>query len=380
MSVLELTVLMPCLNEAKTVGICVDKARRTMESLGINGEVLIADNGSTDGSQDIAREHGARVIQVEQKGYGAALAGGIDAAKGEYVIMGDADDSYDFTLIGGFVEKLREGYDLVMGNRFRGGIAPKAMPFLHRYLGNPVLSFIGRLFFGSKTGDFYCGLRGFRRQAVLDLNIVSRGMEFALEMVVKSGLMNLKVCEIPTTLSPDGRGRAPHLKTWRDGWRSLRFFLIFSPRWLFLYPGLMMVIIGLIAGGVLTLQGVSRMNSLLLSMALMIMGAQSVFFAIAVRIFAASRGLLPPNKGLMRLGKIFPMEVGVFGGAGVVLLGLLGYVWATVYWIGHGMGAIPEETTRQLIIPSTLALLLGVQLVLNSFMISIVGFKKADSD
>ncbi len=233
----ELTILMPCLNEAETIGTCVGKARAYLESRGIAGEVLVADNGSTDGSQAIAESLGARVVPIAQKGYGAALLGGIAAARGTYIIMGDADDSYDFTALDPFVAKLREGYELVMGNRFHGGIKPGAMPALHRYLGNPVLTGIGRLFFHSPVGDFHCGLRGFNRDAVRGLELTAPGMEFASEMVVKATLQQLRISEVPTTLSPDGRSRAPHLRSWRDGWRHLRFLLLFSPRWLFLYPG-----------------------------------------------------------------------------------------------------------------------------------------------
>ena len=229
----ELTILMPCLNEEETIGLCIRKALSFLEQHQIKGEVLIADNGSTDQSRDIARRLGARVVNVEEKGYGSALLGGIRAAKGQYIIMGDSDDSYDFLNLMPFVSKLREGYDLVMGNRFKGGIEKGAMPFLHRYLGNPVLTFIGRLFFRIGISDFHCGLRGFRRESILAIGLNTPGMEFASEMVVKSALSGLKIAEVPTTLSPDGRSRPPHLNTWRDGWRHLRFLLIYSPRWMF---------------------------------------------------------------------------------------------------------------------------------------------------
>ncbi len=237
----ELTILMPCLNEAETLATCIDKAMLFLKRSGVSGEVLIADNGSSDGSPEIAGRHGARVVQVKEKGYGAALLGGIQAARGTYVIMADADDSYDFAHLDGFVAKLRQGCELVMGNRFLGGIKPGAMPPLHRYLGNPVLTGIGRLFFKSPSGDFHCGLRGFSKQAIDRLELQTTGMEFASEMVVKATLHGLRIAEVPTTLSPDGRSRPPHLRSWRDGWRHLRFLLIFSPRWLFLYPGLCMI-------------------------------------------------------------------------------------------------------------------------------------------
>src|SRR5229473_8713355 len=237
---IELSVVMPCLDESATVGSCVKKALGAMEQLGIRGEVIVADNGSTDGSQRIAAEHGAMVVPVQLRGYGSALHGGIEAARGQFILMGDADESYDFTQLEGFVSKLREGYDLVMGNRFQGGILPGAMPPLHRYLGNPVLTGVGRLFFKSPSGDFHCGLRGFDRAAILGLGLCASGMEFASEMVVKATIHQLRITEVPTTLSPDGRSREPHLKSWRDGWRHLRFLLLFSPRSLFLYPGAVM--------------------------------------------------------------------------------------------------------------------------------------------
>jgi len=241
----ELLIVMPCLNEARTIAACIDKAHGFLERAGVVGEVVIADNGSTDASRDIAVTHGARVCQVKEMGYGAALRGGIGAARGRYVIMGDCDDSYDFSCLDDFVLKLREGYDLVMGNRFRGGIAPGAMPGLHRYLGNPVLSGLGRLFFSNDVGDFHCGLRGFSKGAIEALNLRTTGMEFATEMVVKAALRGLRVTEVPTTLAPDGRTRRPHLRTWRDGWRHLRFLLLYSPDWLFLYPGLALFGLGL---------------------------------------------------------------------------------------------------------------------------------------
>src|ERR1017187_9439324 len=249
----EVTVLMPCLDEAETVATCVDKAVAFLVDHDIDGEVVVADNGSTDGSQQAAEAAGARVVSIPERGYGSALLGGIRAARGKYVIMGDADDSYDFTALMPFLDRLRAGADLVMGNRFQGGIAPGAMPALHRYLGNPVLSFTGRLFFRSKIGDFHCGLRGFRRDSVLALGLQASGMEFASEMVVKATLAGQRVEEVPTTLSPDGRSRPPHLRSWRDGWRHLRFLLLFSPRWLFLIPGAALFALGLVIGVAVTL-------------------------------------------------------------------------------------------------------------------------------
>ena len=245
---------MPCLNEAETLAICVRKARGFLDASRIQGEVIVADNGSQDGSVAIALQEGARIVPVAARGYGAALLGGIADARGRYIIMGDADDSYDFSDLGTFVEQLRAGADLVVGNRFRGGIAPGAMPLLHRYLGNPILSFLGRLFFFVKIGDFHCGLRGFNRDRILALGLRTTGMEFASEMVVRSALAGYRIAEVPTTLRPDGRSRPPHLRTWRDGWRHLRFLLMYSPRWLFFYPGLALLAFGLI-GTVLLLPG-----------------------------------------------------------------------------------------------------------------------------
>ena len=295
---LELTILMPCLNEAETIARCVDKARGFLSARGVAGEVLVADNGSSDGSQAIAEAHGARVIGVPERGYGAALIGGIAAARGRFVIMGDADDSYDFAALMPFVERLRAGADVVMGNRFQGGIAAGAMPALHRYLGNPGLSFLGRLFFGVRTGDFHCGLRGFDRDRVRVLDLRTTGMEFASEMVVRAALAAYRIEEVPTTLSPDGRSRPPHLRPWRDGWRHLRFLLIYSPRWLFLYPGLAILLAGMIGTAVLLPGAVSiagivfDLHTFIVSCFAILVGLQSITFAVIARKYAAQRGLV----------------------------------------------------------------------------------------
>src|SRR5690606_9556550 len=316
----ELTVVMPCLNEAETVATCVRKAVDFMKRHGIDGEVVVADNGSTDGSQQLARDAGARVVHVAEKGYGNALMGGIRAARGKYVIMGDADDSYDFTNLMPFVEQLRDGADLVMGNRFRGGIKPGAMPPLHRYLGNPVLSFIGRLFFGSKVGDFHCGLRGFRRDSILRIGLQTGGMEFASEMVVKATLNGLDVREVPTTLSPDGRSRPPHLRSWRDGWRHLRFLLLYSPRWLFFIPGLVMMSIGLIAGVALTTGPVVigalafDVDTLVGAAAMVVIGFQAVLFALFTKVYAAEEGFLPEDRRVRKLVDVISLEKGLVAG------------------------------------------------------------------
>jgi glycosyltransferase involved in cell wall biosynthesis len=296
---LELSIVMPCLNEAETLEICIRKAQRSLEELGIEGEIIIADNGSTDGSQEIARMLGARVVQVESKGYGNAVMGGVNAAGGRYVIMGDADDSYDFANLGPFVEKLRQDNDLVMGNRFKGGIKAGAMPALHRYLGNPVLTAIGRLFFQSPCGDFHCGLRAFRVDSIKRLDLKTTGMEFASEMVVKATINKMRIAEVPTTLSPDGRSRPPHLRSWRDGWRHLRFLLLYSPRWLFLFPGAILMLTGLLVGAWL-LPGPRAIgkitfdvHTLLYAALAVIIGFQAVSFAVCTKVFAISVGLMP---------------------------------------------------------------------------------------
>src|SRR5580658_9965343 len=287
----ELSVVMPCLNESRTLGVCVKKALDTIERLGIRGEVIVADNGSTDGSQSLAEGLGARVVPIAARGYGSALRGGISAARGKFVIMGDSDDSYDFTQLGDFVSKLSEGYDLVMGNRFQGGIRPDAMPFLHHYLGNPFLSWLGRVFFGCPVGDFQCGLRGFRKDAIDKLELQTTGMEFSTEMVVKATLFDLRIAEIPTILSPDGRDRPPHLRTWRDGWRYLRFLLLYSPRWLFLYPGIALFLVG-IAVTLWLLPSprtigatVFDYHTLLFGAMSILIGFQSINFAVFTKFF-----------------------------------------------------------------------------------------------
>jgi glycosyltransferase involved in cell wall biosynthesis len=299
---LELTILMPCLDEAETLEICIKKAMGSLKENGIDGEVLIADNGSTDGSQAIARKMGARVVDVAERGYGAALIAGSKAAYGKYVIMGDADDSYDFSNLMPFVEELRNGADLVMGNRFRGGIEKGAMPPLHKYLGNPVLSFIGRIFFPSKIKDFHCGLRGYNREAILSLNLHTTGMEYASEMVVKATLNDLTMAEVPTTLKKDGRSRPPHLRSWHDGWRHLKFLLMHSPNWLFMYPGVVLLGLGLIGIGVLFWGPLSvgdivfDIHTMLYAAALSIVGFNIILFSVFTKVYAVEHGYLPKCK------------------------------------------------------------------------------------
>ena len=381
----ELTILMPCLNEAETLAVCVKKARGFLERAGIDGEVLIADNGSTDGSTDIATQSGARVARIAQRGYGAALLGGIRAARGRYVIMGDADDSYDFTCLDDFIAKLREGYQLVMGNRFRGGVAPGAMPPLHRYLGNPVLTGIGRLFFGSPCGDFHCGLRGFDRQAIERLDMQSAGMEFASEMVVKATLNGLKIAEVPTTLSPDGRNRPPHLRSWRDGWRHLRFLLIYSPRWLFLYPGIAMMVLGFtvlawLLQGVRYIGGIALdIHTLVYASGLIMLGLQACLFSIFTKVFGMSQRLLPPDPVFERLMRIFTLERGLVLGAALIVGGLVGSVHAVVDWQSAAFGPQQPQELMRIVVPSLTAIMAGMEIVFASFFLSILQLKQFPS-
>ncbi len=375
---LELTILMPCLDEAETLAACIGKARGFLARTGIRGEILIADNGSTDGSQDIARAAGARVVAVGERGYGAAIAGGIAAAHGRCVIMGDADDSYDFSNLDAFVAALRDGADLVMGNRFRGGIAPGAMPWHHRYLGNPVLSSVGRLFFRTRIGDFHCGLRGFSRAAVLGLNLRTTGMEYASEMVVKATLARLDVREVPTTLSPDGRSPAPHLRSFRDGWRHLRFLLLFWPRWLFLYPGIALLWLGLVVGAIL-LPGPVRYGSVtfdihtfLMAGLFVIMGVQAIAFAIIGRRFASRYGFIPPSGTYDRLLESLTLERVLLAALVLMGVGVAGLVWGVAEWADRGFGHLNPSTTLRPLIVATTALVCGFQLMMSGFMSSMI--------
>ena len=373
---------MPCLNEAATVGICVKKAFDALERCGIRGEVIVADNGSTDGSQQLATDFGACVVSVARRGYGSALQGGIAAARGQFVLMGDADDTYDFAQLGEFVAKLREGYDLVMGNRFRGPILPGAMPLLHRYLGNPVLTGLGRLFFKSRVGDFHCGLRAFRKEAIDRLELRTLGMEFASEMVVKATAFGLCVTEIPTTLAPDRRERAPHLRTWRDGWRHLRFLLLYSPRWLFLYPGALLTSLGLALSAWL-LPGpktvgaiVFDVHTLLFGAMAILIGFQSIVFAAFTKIFAMSEGLLPQDKRLMRVFRYVTLEVGLAVGLLLILAGTAAWALGLEYWRMRHFGPLEMERTLRIVIPGVVLFTLGFQAVLASFFLSILGMSR----
>jgi len=379
---LELSVVMPCLNEAETLETCIRKAQRSLREANIAGEVVVADNGSTDGSIEIAERLGARVVRVQAKGYGNALMGGIAAAAGKYILMGDADDSYDFGHAPRFVEQLRRGADLVMGNRFRGGIQKAAMPPLHRYLGNPGLTRLGRLFFRSPVGDFYCGLRAFRKDAYERMALRTTGMEFATEMVVKATLLHLRIAEVPTTLSPDGRSRPPHLRTWRDGWRTLRFFLLYSPRWLFLYPGIGLMLAGTLAG-LWLLPGprpvgkvVFDVHTLLYAAIAVLLGFQAISFAVFTKLFAISEGLHPPDALLDRLFRYVTLETGLLAGALLTISGLATSVYAVGLWGSRHFGPLDYAHTMRVVIPGALLLTLGVQTVFASFFMSVLGMKR----
>ena len=373
---------MPCLNEAATVGTCVAKARGFLARAGIAGEVLVADNGSDDGSAALAESGGARVIVVAERGYGAALNAGIGAARGRYVIMGDADDSYDFSRLDAFVDKLRAGHPLVMGNRFKGGIRRGAMPPLHRYLGNPVLSFIGRLFFNTKVGDFHCGLRGFDRKAVMTLDLRTPGMEFASELIVKAALAGWSVAEVPTTLDPDRRGRPPHLRSWRDGWRHLRFLLLFSPRWLFLYPGLALLLVGVSMTTALYFSPlhVGRfgldVHSMLYASAGALLGVQLCLFALFARVSAQLAGLLPPQPRMQRLLRWVTLERGLLFGVGIALLGLVWSAEAFWRWRETGFGALDPRVVMRDTIPAAALMVAGMELFLASFLLSVLRLRE----
>ena len=377
----ELSIVMPCLDESETIESCIRKAQRFLDEAQVRGEIVVGDNGSTDGSQDIARRCGARVLNVNERGYGAAISGATLGARGKYVIMGDADDSYDFTNLMPFLKQLRGGYDLVMGNRFQGGIETGAMPLKNRYIGNPILSALGRLFFRCPASDFHCGLRGYSLAAFKAMDLQTTGMEFASEMVVKASLLGMRIAEVPTTLSPDGRSRRPHLRPWRDGWRHLRFLLLYSPRWLFLYPGLVLAVIGL-SGLAWLLPGPRRIgavtydvHTLLMASIALLLGTQSMAFAVFSKIFAVNTGLLPPNKTLARLFRCFTLEVGLLLGGTLTIGGLVGALYAFITWGRTSFGPMVPSQLLRVLIPSGAALALGFQVVFSSLFLSVLGLK-----
>jgi len=384
---LELSVVLPCLNEAETLEGCIREAQTALVRHGVAGEVLVADNGSADDSPGIARRCGARVVPVAARGYGAALTGGVHAAAGRFVLMADADGSYDFGELDRFLGRLRAGCDLVMGNRFAGGIGPGAMPWKNRYVGNPLLSGLGRLFFHCPVRDFHCGIRAFSRAAFLRLDLQTAGMEFASEMVIKATLLGLRIAEVPATLRKDGRSRPPHLRPWRDGWRHLRFMLLYSPRWLFFYPGLALMALG--GAGTLWLVPGPRtvghvtfdVHTLVYAMVAVLIGFESVSFAVLSRIYAMRTKLLPSAPILERLFRVVTLEVGVFVGGALLALGLALSVGAVLVWRAHGYGMLDPVSLLRWVVPGALLLALGCQTVLHSFFLSILGLRlRHDTD
>ena len=378
-AVMELTVLMPCLNEAETLALCIGKAQAFLKRAGIAGEVLIADNGSTDGSQKIAEALGAHVVPVAQKGYGAALLGGIAAARGRYVIMGDADDSYDFSALEAFVERLRSGVDLVMGNRFKGGIDEGAMPPLHRYLGNPVLSFIGRLFYRIDTGDFHCGLRGFRADSIRALDLRTSGMEFASEMVVRAALAGLRIEEVPTTLKPDGRSRAPHLRTWRDGWRHLKFLLMYNPRWLFFIPGTALACIGLVFAALLVFGPLRVINNLSLDLNTfvaacfaVITGVQLITFGAISRHYAHMTGILPESRRSTWLSGYLSTDRLAANAGLLFTAGMLFFGYAVARWASLGFGPLDNSEIPRIVVLGLSLVVISFQAFFSAFLLGVL--------
>ncbi|WP_159021435.1 glycosyltransferase family 2 protein [Formosa sp. L2A11] len=378
---IELTVVMPCLNEAETLAICIKKAQAFFKTHAVNGEIIIADNGSKDGSIQIAEQLNATLVHVTEKGYGSALKGGIEAAKGKYVIMADADNSYDFSALLPFLTQLRAGYDLVVGNRFKGGIEKDAMPFLHKYLGNPVLSFIGKLFYKIEIGDFHCGLRGFSKEAFLKMNLKTSGMEFASEMIVKSKLKNLKITEVPTVLYPDGRTRKPHLNTWQDGWRHLRFLSLYSPNWLFLYPAICLMVLGLISSTLLIINPIQIKNiildihTLLYTSSFVLIGFQFLVFYCLTKIYAVENDLLPKSKRYNKMFKYINLERGLVLGFLILIVGCGLSYYGLFIWKSKDFGNLNPTNTLRIVIPAVFTILLGIQVILFSLFFSILGLK-----
>jgi glycosyltransferase involved in cell wall biosynthesis len=383
-SSVELTILMPCLNEAETIATCIQKAQSFFARSETMGEILIADNGSTDGSQKVAESLGVRVISIKQKGYGSALLGGIEAANGRFIVMGDADDSYDFANLDPFLKKLRSGADLVMGNRFKGGILPGAMPFLHRYLGNPVLSFIGRLFFRIPTGDFHCGLRGFCVDAIRDLRLQTTGMEFASEMIVRSALAGLKIVEVPTTLKPDGRSRPPHLKTWRDGWRHLKFLLMYSPRWLFMIPGAVIAGLGALLASYLYFgplrlpeHFVLDLNAFVTACFMIVVGTQLLSFGLLSRYYATITGFLPSSPRANNLVKYATTDRIVLLACATMIFGLCLFGFAASSWADVSFGPISNPYIPRSVVGGLTAVAIAVQLFFSAFMFGVLNIPVA---
>jgi len=379
--VIEVSVVMPCLNEADTVAVCIGKCHAAMHAAGIHGEVIVADNGSTDGSQRIARGLGARVVDVTERGYGQALRGGIAAARGRYIIMGDADDSYDFLELPKFVDSLRAGYDLAQGCRLPSGggtVRKGAMPFLHRWWGNPMFTVMVRRMFWAPVHDVYCGLRGFRKAHFERLDLRSTGMEFATEMIIKSSLLNARISEVPITLHPDGRkAHAPHLKTFRDGWRTLRFFLMCSPRWLFLYPGMLLAGLGVLGYAVampgLTIAGVRfDAHTLLVSTLAILVGEQAVIFAVCAKTIAMAEGVLPPNRRMEAFHRFVTVERGLVASVVTAAAGIALLLMAVNQWRLHEFGNLDYATTMRVVVPGVMLTAAGIQTLLASFLVGIM--------
>ena len=375
---------MPCLNEAETLATCIEKAKAGLARANISSEILVADNGSTDGSIQIAESLGARVIPVKDKGYGCALRGGFEAAAGRWIIMGDADDSYDFSNIQGFLDKLREGYDLVMGCRLPSGggtILPGAMPWKNRWIGNPVLSTLGRVLYRTPVRDFHCGMRGFSKAAYEHMAVKTTGMEFASEMVMAATLKKMRIAEVPITLHPDGRSRPPHLKPWRDGWRHLRFMLIYSPRWLFLIPGLLLTLAGSALAGLLLLAPLTFKSvaldsgTLLVACMSVISGVQVVCFGFFTKVFAIADGLLPEDTRFSRVFRYFSLEKGILGSLALLLLGIGLLIHALWIWKASAFGVLSYSQNLRRIIPATTCIVLGFQMLFSSFFLSVLGLK-----
>jgi hypothetical protein len=379
---LELSIVMPCLDEAETLEACIQKAQRFLATSGVRGEIVVADNGSRDGSPAIAERMGARVVHVAERGYGAALHGGISAARGRWVVLGDADDSYDFSRLEPFLERLRAGDALVVGNRFQGGIRPGAMPPLHRYLGNPVLSWLGRLFFRSPVGDFHCGLRALDRAAYERMAPTTSGMEYASELVIKATLAGLPISEVPIVLHPDGRSRPPHLRSWRDGWRHLRFMLLFSPRWLFLIPGSALFALGaavsvwLLAGARQIGPAELDIHTLLVAGLAALLGYQLIIFALFTKLFAITEGFQPMPAYFDRLFRHVSLELGIAAGAVLTLAGFAALVAAVLDWRAVGFGGLDPRVTMRQLIPGAILLVIGIQTVFSSFFLSVLGIRR----
>ncbi|CAM1354634.1 glycosyltransferase family 2 protein [Tenacibaculum halocynthiae] len=377
---IELSIVIPCLDEAETIEICIKKAKKFLLTNNISGEIVVGDNGSKDGSIEIIEKNGARLVHINKKGYGAALMGAIEASRGKFIIMGDADDSYDFSNLMPYILKLREGYDLVMGNRFKGGIKKGAMPFLHKYLGNPVLSFIGRLFFKIKIRDFHCGLRGFRKDSIKKLELRTTGMEFASEMVVKSSIFKLKITEVPTILSKDGRSRPPHLRTWRDGWRHLKFLLMYSPKWLFFYPGMFFFLLSTLFFILISINPIHAkeltfdLHTLTYCGAGIILSYQILSFSFLSRIYAINQGLIPVEKKFLNIFNFFNLEKGLLAGIFIFILGFLSSLNLFMDWRQEGYGNINDlNVSFRVLIPSVVMIIVGIQTIFLSFLSSIIG-------